>query len=129
MKILAIIVQFLRWLASRNELAATPEGQATAKAEREKAEAAKVQGEVDRAQKAVTTGDADEVNKTLRKNGLLILVVMLALCSGCAGKVVYIERDDAAVRYELNGKKGWFVPDATMARLMEQAIRNSGVHP
>ena len=61
-----ILAQFFRWLASRNEVAATPEGQETARKAREDAEAASVQAKVDKAQKAVVDGKEDDVNKTLR---------------------------------------------------------------
>jgi hypothetical protein len=48
------------------------------------------------------------------------------ICGGCAQtpKVVYIERADAPVRLEHDGVKGWWLPDATFARLLEKAIRN-----
>ena len=124
--LLSILAQFFRWLASRNELATSPEGQIAAQRAREDAEAAKVAHDVAAAQKAIRSGDAAKVNETLRKHGMLLVAgVACLLLAGCASsKVVYIEREDAAVRMPREGRPGWWLPDATFARLMEKAIRN-----
>jgi hypothetical protein len=82
MAILKLIAAFFAWLTSRNTFAATPEGQEQAKASRAEENRKRVDAQVAKAQKAVTSGDEDEVAKTMREHGLLLAIGCLLL-TGC----------------------------------------------
>lgn len=74
---------------------------------------------------AVRKGDEDKVNahiQTLLRSA--VLWAFLGLCAGCATtEVVYVPETDRAIRMEHDGRPGWWLPDAVMARLLEDATR------
>lgn len=119
MRLLTAICEFLAaWFGWRTSPAA------------ERAEKRKRQIETDRTvqdvAEAVRKGDEDRVNahiQTLLR--VVVLWAVLGLCAGCVGttKVVYVPETDRAIRMEHAGRPGWWLPDAVMARLLEDATR------
>lgn len=107
--LLNLITAFFRWLANRN----SPE----AIAERKEKEA---EGVMDSVDKAIIKRDEDDVNRHL--NRMLGVVVVLAVLSvGCAHRrTVYIRDSDKVIFHELNGKPGWWVPEAIFGRMMNK---------
>lgn len=91
------------------------------------------------ARKAVASGDEGNLNKIIEetrqkrianeKTGsasvllLAVLLVVAFLCAGCITKTVVVPADRYVARMEMNDISGWFVPDATMADLMENYVR------
>ena len=74
---------------------------------------------------SVRDGDQDAVNAAIQR--MLRVAVMcgsLWLC-GCAThpEVVYVPETDRAVRLQHDGRSGWWLPDAVMAKLLEDATR------
>jgi hypothetical protein len=121
--ILALLMQFFRWLASRNEYKATPEGQNEVRTAAEN----KAEAEIQKGSKAVQDGNEDEVNRRLKKLGLCLAVIVLA--AGClSSKVVYVAQADKAV-FVPAGKQAtattdsWLVPTGVFGLLLEKAER------
>lgn len=97
---------------------------------------------VNEARKSVAEGDADTLNRIIenrrqRKSAseagnadlFLVFALMAFLCfifatAGCITRerTIVVPADRLAVRTEMDGVKGWFVPDATMADLMETYV-------
>ncbi len=94
---------------------------------RRKAEKADLERRIRRSTGAVFEGDEDAVNRTLGRIVKCVCISVaagaLALCTGCATRVVYVPADRKAVREVRNGVSGWFVPDPVMAELIERAQR------
>ena len=83
---------------------------------------------------AVNAGDEDEVNRSIHRSlravpialcGALLLAVSLTAGGCCAhrGRVVYVPESARAIRHELDGRRGWWLPDPLMAQLLEAAER------
>jgi len=108
---------------------------------REEKKKEKVLDLVEEARKSVVEGDEDTLNQIIEdrrmadlqnKQGFArtsILACMMILCSfflmsGCitSRKTVVIPSDRKVSRIELDGVSGWFVPDATMADLIESYV-------
>lgn len=65
------------------------------------------------------------------RDAFLVALILVApfIIFGCATKVIYVPQEEKAVRYELNGQKGWWLPDAVFAQLLEKAMRNQEKKP
>ena len=113
MAILAAVTAFLKWMAHKSDPATVARNDRKAEDK-----------EVEAAIKASRDGDADEINKTLRKY-LALPLVCIPLLSGCrTTDVVYIAEGDRVIEMEHNGAPGWWVPQPIFERMMESVIRN-----
>ena len=113
MSILTAITAFLKWLAHKND-------PTTVKRNDKKSE----DKAVEQAIKASRDGDADEINKTLRKYLALPLVAAPLLFAGCrTTEVVYIPEGEKVIQLEHNGIPGWFVPQPVFEKMLEATVR------
>jgi len=107
--LLDLVTAFFKWLANRN----SPE----AIEYRKEKQAEGVKDSVD---KAIIKRDEDEVNRHLNRM-LGVVVVLAVLAGGCAHRrTVYIHESDKVIFHELNGKPGWWVPEAIFGRMMNK---------
>lgn len=124
--IFSILSQFFRWLASRNEFASTPAGQAV---EQKKADA-KQETEIESGSADVRNGNEDAVNRRIKRltRPLAVAVAGCLLLSGCVSKVCYVDSSEQAVRVKAGEmvvpkSNSWLVPDGVFAILLEKAER------
>ena len=109
----AAIAAWFGWKAS-------PEGAKAAQADRQ----ARIDADVATTTEAVRKGDEDAVNAKLQQLLKLVAVLGCLELAGCtATTVVYVPESEQAVRLQMAGKPGWWLPDSVMARLMEDATR------
>ncbi len=125
LKALALLVA--NWFGYKSTAVAQRRATVKDKAKRQREVDAKV---VD-IQKAVNSGDEDAVNKMLERLGMVLVIASTLLVAGCRTPekpVVYIPESARAIRLE-PGKLfdppglGWYVPDARMTKLSEDATR------
>jgi hypothetical protein len=113
MAILTAITAFLKWLAHKND-------PATVKRNDKKSE----DKAVEQAIKDSRDGDADAINKTLRKY-LALPLLCIPLFAGCrTTEVVYVADSDKVISMEHNGAPGWWVPQPIFEKMVESVIRN-----
>jgi hypothetical protein len=121
--LVSLFSQFFRWLAARGEYKSTPQGQDDAARAKSTSDAKALDAKVAKAQRAVHGGEEDEVNRTLKELGFLLVISVLM--TGCVSRpIVYVLPEERAVRMEKDGKPGWWLPDAVMGDLLSKAIRN-----
>lgn len=73
-----------------------------------------------KAEDAVHSGDTDTVNGIIQSSLKCIAIFFIfATLAGCS-HTVYVPVDRAVVRYELDGKSGWWLPDATLAEMINK---------
>lgn len=78
---------------------------------------------------AVNKGDTGEVNKRVRKILKVLPVAFIISVGGCVStggdeQVMYIAEEQKVIRMEHNGETGWWVPDAVMFKLVDEAESN-----
>ncbi len=77
------------------------------------------------AQKAVYEGNEDKVNEIINRTAKVALLAVGLTLAGCVSRVTYVDDSAKVIRYELNGKPGWWVPDHVMADMLSKLERTS----
>lgn len=85
--------------------------------------------QIDADTKAVVEKDAAAVNKRLDQLLKTVAIGTMLYCVGCSmlpSKPVYIDGDKKVTPMVLDGKAGWFVPDARMIEIMAALEKAKG---
>lgn len=113
--IFEVLAALVKWLLSPRRLA--------------KRDTAQREADIQAGTDAIRKGDEDEVNRRLKRvlRTVVATAALAALATACAARtqVIYVGADEKAVALVHGGVKGWFLPDAVFAMLLEKAERAS----
>lgn len=102
----------------------------TSKNYRDEKKREKKRKEREKLHEAVKNGDTGEVNRRVRRILKVLPIAFLLTVGGCVGnsggEVMYIAEEEKVVRMEHKGESGWWVPDAVMFKLIDEAETENG---